>query len=137
MLYTIISPASPNLNSNTNRYSIDALVNPANPLTSVQRSETKMDTIAYTKGLQNSPGENNCFLNSAVQVCPSTFISTSLSIYISIPLSPSLSHFIQTLSTTISLTSPLSLYQYTSSFIHISLPVSSYLSFSPISILPL
>jgi len=26
------------------------------------------DSMAYTKGLLNRPGQNNCFLNSAVQV---------------------------------------------------------------------
>lgn len=26
------------------------------------------DSMAYTKGLLNGPGQNNCFLNSAVQV---------------------------------------------------------------------
>lgn len=26
------------------------------------------DSVAFTKGLLNGPGQNNCFLNSAVQV---------------------------------------------------------------------
>lgn len=37
-----------------------------------QKIITKMppsrDSMAYTKGLLNGPGQNNCFLNSAVQV---------------------------------------------------------------------
>lgn len=39
----------------------------SNSITPTIRSQSRM-SISHTKGLLNKPGQNNCFLNSAVQV---------------------------------------------------------------------
>ena len=42
---------------------------------------TRTASVAYTKGLLNHPGENNCFLNSAVQVMILYFAVKSIVAY--------------------------------------------------------
>ena len=55
----------------TSASSIDKQLNhqeSSNISTTQVRSQSRM-SISHDKGLLNMPGQNNCFLNSAVQVC--------------------------------------------------------------------
>ena len=54
------------INNNNNNDESNSTKSPSNNSTNI-RSQSRM-SISHDKGLLNMPGQNNCFLNSAVQV---------------------------------------------------------------------
>lgn len=63
---TMPKPTIINNNNNNNNDESNSTKSPSNNSTNI-RSQSRM-SISHDKGLLNMPGQNNCFLNSAVQV---------------------------------------------------------------------